>query len=182
MEFEKGFAPSSEQLAKLPTVVPSRVDGRILVTQIRDVPNSMRQLQASKGPQPCLLRAWGSSRQIARGTGNGKSSSTEPQDVPSQQGGPLRRREKPVHMQIVNFGVRRYLRCGSPSCKRRKPGRQLVGDGVVALSFFDGWLAHCMRRAPSQSDGISNPWLLLTWNNRPNIPPLLLPNDFAEPS
>jgi hypothetical protein len=57
-------------------------------------------------------------------------------------------------MQIVDFGIRGYLRCGSPSCERRKPGRRLVGDGVVALSFFDGWLAHCMRRAPSQSDGI----------------------------
>jgi hypothetical protein len=36
----------------LPIIVSSRVDGRILITQICDVSNSMRQLQASsKGPQ-----------------------------------------------------------------------------------------------------------------------------------
>lgn len=91
VEREKDSAPSSEQLAKTTyNCFPLRGWTDLGYTNSWCTKQHAAVASILRG-STAMLRAWGSSRQIARGTGNGKSSSTEPQDVPSPQSGLLRR-------------------------------------------------------------------------------------------
>jgi hypothetical protein len=85
------------------------------VTQLGGVPRHHATAASILTGSTSTIRTWGSSHLIARGTGNGKTRSTEPQNIPSQEPDQFCRFFARSACRCGVWRYWRYLTCGSPS-------------------------------------------------------------------
>lgn len=120
------------------------------VTQLCGVPRYHATAASIFTGSTPTLRTWGSSHLVARGTGNGKTRSTEPQSIPSQERGLFCRFSARSAASLWGLGIRRSvvfdMRLPELSSDKKRCCKWVVSDGVVALSFSEAWSGYCMRR------------------------------------